>query len=133
MAGDTPASTEGKKRGFLLTVWLVFMLFGYGMASIGLLLGGGALTAMLETFMPDIAFAGWLFVLMGFVNVIGFVLTIFIFMWKRWALYTVLGIGVVFGLVMFGLSGFVFKNLLTGLLGPAILALLAYPKLKFFE
>ncbi|PIZ94957.1 MAG: hypothetical protein COX81_02245 [Candidatus Magasanikbacteria bacterium CG_4_10_14_0_2_um_filter_37_12] len=129
-----PTSTKNKKRGFLLTAWLVFMLFWYGLASLGLILGGGVLTALLEAFMPAVAFAGWLFfVIMGLVNVIGFIFTIFIFMWKKWALYTVLGIGVAFGLVVFVFSGFAFKTLVSSLLSPAILALLTYPKLKFFN
>ena len=132
MSGVQPASAE-KKRGFLLTAWLVLMLLSYGLASLGLILGGGALTALLEAFMPTIAFAGWIFVIMGLASVVGFVFTIFIFMWKKWALYTVLGIGLIFGLMMFVFSGFAFKTLVSGLLGPAILALLTYPKMKFFN
>ena len=125
--------TGGKKRGFLLTLLLIFMLFVYGLAAMALLLGGGALTAMLEIFMPGLTIAGVAMMLLGLVNLAAFVVTIFVFMWKKWAAMTILALGIVVGLVLFVMSGFAFKSLISGLVGPGLFALLVYPKWKYFS
>ena len=129
-----------KKRGALLTIWLILML----LANIGAALmyfiviylikyalGGGRidLTPLVVAF-PAIYV--WAFYVLGIGALLNVVFTIFLFMWKKWAFFAFCGLtGIVFIINL--VTGTTIVSSILGLLGPVILYLLMRPKWKFFE
>ena len=118
------------KRGFLLTTWLVLMLIGYGIGAFAGLLGGG----IFATLAPATG-TPWVMVAYGVLSLIGFVATIFLFKWKQWAFWAVMGISALaVGYNIIDLFGDgTFGDVLGSLVSPALLGLFVYPKWKHFS
>ncbi len=119
------AETE-KKRGALLTIWLILILISNGITALSYLFGEGFITSVLPT-IPM-----WAIYSLGIFALLNLVFTIFLFMWKKWAFFAfcgsagiilvinlVIGIGIVFALL--------------GLIGPVILYLIMKSKWDLFE
>ena len=73
-----------KKRGWLLTTWLIIMLIGNGITALLYLIGGQLLILL----MPALSMPLWAIYFLGILAVLNFIFTIFLFMWKKWAFYT---------------------------------------------
>jgi len=117
-----------RKKGVLLTIWLILMLVGnlgfaltYLIIAIGLSASGGPSPLPL-----------WAFYVLGIFGLLNFIFTIFLFMWKRWAFFAFAGsASIVFVInLMLGL-GIIISSL--GLIGPVILYLLLRSKWDLLE
>ena len=118
--------TTEKKRGALLTIWLILMLLANAIVALGYLLGGGAIIARFPT-IPS-----WAIYVLGIGAIINVILTIFLFMWKKWAFFAfcgVAGIAFIINLVI----GIGIVSAILGLLAPIILYLIMRPKWDLFE
>lgn len=116
-----------KKRGGLLTAWLILMLIANA---------GIAVFYLLIFPLSSIAFKNpppyWSFPALGIMGILNFVFTIFLFKWKKWAFFAFC--------VMTGIT-FVINNVVInmdlfsifGLLGPVILYLLLRSKWNYLE
>jgi len=119
------AKTE-KKRGTLLTIWLILMLIFNGITALSYLLGGGFITSVLPT-IPM-----WVIYSLGVFALLNFVFAIFLFMWKKWAFFGFCGsAGIIFVINL--IIGIGFVSALLGLIGPVILYLIMRPKWDLFE
>jgi hypothetical protein len=123
-----------KKRGALLTIWLILMLVSYvtSLAILTLwLFFGKYFTANLSE-LPYAITHVWVIYASIIGALLGIVFTIFLFLWKKWAFFAfcgLAGIGFVFNII----QGTSIVLSVLGLLGPVILYLLIRPKWKFFE
>ncbi len=130
----TPQSPQVKTRGGLLTFMLVIMLIGYGLGALLLLLGGTAMTALLGAMggAGAAGLGGALFFVGVLAMVLGFVVTIFIFKWKKWAVYVVLVLAVL-SVIYSQMQGFSFGGLIGQLIIPGLFAFSVWKKWQFFE
>jgi len=120
----TNGTTE-KKRGALLTIWLILMLLANAGTALGYLLEGGFITAVLPT-IPS-----WAIYVLGVVTLLNVVFTIFLFMWKKWAFFALCGTaGLAFVINL--IIGMGFYSVF-GLLGLIILYLILSPKWNLLE
>jgi len=115
-----------KKRGALLTIWLVIMLIvNFSWAVYSLLFN-----STIASFYPNVP--SWIFYIYGLVSLANFILVIFLFMWKKWPLFIFCGISIIVFIInlMIGLGilGSIF-----GLAGPIILYLLMKSKWDLFK
>ena len=129
---DEKTTASKKKRGFFLTIWLVFMLLGFLFSGILLLVGGSLITYLLKFMMPNMEFAGWIAIAFALLQLVGFVLTIFIFAWRKWAVYIVLGVAGVMSLLSL-IFGFSLQTIIGIILGPGLLAFFIFKKWQFFK
>jgi len=114
-----------KKRGGLLTAWLILMLIANAGTAAYYFLFGSLVTALL----PTIPF--WAIYVLGVGSLLNFAFTIFLFKWKRWAFFAFCGMaGVV--LVINIVIGMGISSLF-GLLGPVILYLILRSKWNYLE
>jgi len=114
-----------KKRGALLTIWLILMLIANTGTVITYLLGGEFITSVLPTIPSWSIYALTIF---GLLNVL---FTIFLFMWKKWAFFAFCGsAGIIFVINL--IIGMGFSSIL-GLGGPIILYLILRSKWKLLE
>lgn len=118
------ARTE-KKRGGLLTAWLILMLIANAGTAVYYLLFGSAVISLLPT-IPS-----WSLYVLGILAAINFVFTIFLFMWKKWAFFALCGMtGIAFVInIVIGLG----ITSVLGLLGPVILYLVLRSKWNYLE
>lgn len=114
-----------KKRGGLLTAWLILMLIANAGTTVFYFLAGSLITTLLPT-IPS-----WAPYVLGVMSLLNFVFTIFLFKWKKWAFFAfcgMAGIALVINIVIgTGISS------LFGLLGPVILYLLLRSKWNYLE
>lgn len=110
-----------KERGIFLTVWLVLMLIANVLSVIGYLIGGHPLSIS----------PYWVIDILAGLSAFNILLTIFLFMWKKWAFFAFCGVaGIAFGInLALGLGLFSFA----GLAGPVILYLAMRGKWNLFE
>ncbi|MBW2995668.1 hypothetical protein KY332_00035 [Candidatus Woesearchaeota archaeon] len=119
------AETE-KKRGALLTTWLILMLIFNGLTALSYLLLGGFLASV-----PPIT-PMWTNYFFGVFALLNFVFTIFLFMWKRWAFFAFC-VNAVIIFVINLVIGIGIVSALLGLSGPVILYLIMRSKWELFE
>ncbi len=115
-----------KKRGALLTIWLILMLIFNGITALSYLLVGEFIASALSP-IPI-----WAIYSLGVFALLNLVFTIFLFMWKRWAFFAFCGsAGIVFIINLVIEIGIV--SALLGLIGPVILYLIMRSKWNLFE
>jgi len=118
--------TTEKKRGALLTIWLILMLLANAGTALTYLLDGGFITAFLPT-IPS-----WAIYTLGIFALLNVVFTIFLFMWKKWAFFAFCGsAGIIF--VINVVIGIGIVSTLLGLIGPVILYLILRSKWNLLE
>lgn len=109
-----------KKRGLLLTFWLIVMLITNAGVAITYLLGSG----LIAFISPNVPL--WAIYVFGISCAFNVVFTIFLFLWKKWAFFAYCGMaGIAFVInlaIGIGLSS------ILGLVGPIILYLILRPK-----
>lgn len=115
-----------KKRGGLLTAWLIIMLAGNFISSLFWLL---FFSPIISGVYPNIPF--WAPVLYEIFGLINILLVIFLFMWKKWAFYSFCGISLVLFFLNIYFIGFGI-NVILGLVGPVVLYLIMRPKWNLF-
>ncbi len=119
------AETE-KKRGALLTIWLILMLVFNGITALTYLLGGRFITALLPT-IPS-----WTIYILGIGGILNVIFAIFLFRWKKWAFFAFCGMAGIAFIINLGIgTGIV--SAIFGLFGPIILYLIMRPKWDLFE
>lgn len=117
------AETE-KKRGILLTAWLILMLLANAGVAIIYFLFSGLVIALIPTM-------SWVIYIVGFLSLLNIVFTIFLFKWKKWAFFAFCAMaGIMF--VINILIGTGISSVL-GFLGPVILWLLLRSKWNYLE
>lgn len=116
----------GKKRGALLTIWLIWMLIVNGGVALVFLLGKEFVAKVLPT-LP-----AWAIYTSGILLVFNVIVAIFLFMWKKWAFFAYCGITVI-SLVIVLITGTFNFSSISGLLGPVVLYLIMRPKWELFE
>ena len=130
-----------KKRGFLLTAWLVLMLISTILAIlfyftiITFLLTGtpegsaaesaGFLAAAINPIVQLIPI--WIIYTLAIGSIFNLILTIYLFKWKKWAFYGICILAIVFFIFNLIARLGILSSLL-GLLGPVILYLILRPK-----
>ena len=119
------AETE-KRRGALLTIWLVLMLI----ANFFLALSYFIFNTTISSFYPNVP--SWVFYIYGLLPLANFAFVIFLFMWKRWAFYSICGIAVIASIMNLAI-GFGIVAIIFGLAGPIILYLIMRSKWDLFE
>jgi glucan phosphoethanolaminetransferase (alkaline phosphatase superfamily) len=70
-----------KKRGALLTIWLILMLVFFGASALAYFLLGVFITQFLPNAFP------WFAIALGVISTFNFALTYFLSEWKRWAFF----------------------------------------------
>ena len=115
------AETE-KKRGALLTIWLVIMLIANLISAFSYLVLSSAIAS---------AYPG-IFYIYGLLSLANLAFVIFLFMWKRWPFYAFCGVAII-SFIMNLAIGLGIANSLLGLAGPTILYLVMRPKWVLFE
>lgn len=114
-----------KKRGAILTIWLVLMLIANAGTALYYFLFGSLVTTVLPT-IPS-----WAIIVLGVLSLLNVIFTVFLFMWKKWAFFAfcgTAGIALVINIVI----GMGIASIL-GLLGPVILYLLLRSKWNYLE
>ncbi len=129
-----PQAPQTKKRGGLLTFILVLMLIGYGLGALIFLLGGTALTALFGALggAGAAGLTGSLFFVGLLAMVLGFIVTIFVFLWKKWAVYVVLVLAAL-SIILTQMNGFSFGGFIVQAIIPGLFAFLVWKKWQFFE
>lgn len=125
---EIPASykEESKKRGKLLTGWLVLMLIVNAGAALTYLLWNSSIIAMYPN-APS-----WIFYIYGILGLANVVFTVFLFSWRKWAFFALCGstgVGFILNLII-GL-GLVVD--ISGLAGPVILYLILRSRWNLLE
>jgi len=121
-----PTQEEGKKRGVLLTAWLIFMLIANTGVTIYYFLFGPLIMAMLPT-IPS-----WVIYALGIGALLNVVFTIFLFKWKKWAFFACCGMALFAMVINVAVIRLGITSIL-GLLGPVILWLLLRSKWNYLE
>ena len=111
---------NNKKRGILLTIWLLIMLI--------------ANTYTGYTFLKLVfsEFGTWMYYAYSFVSLLNVVFIISLFMWKRWAFYAFCGSSVL-AIVLNLLMGLGMFAIFFGISGPIVLYLFMSSRWKMFE
>jgi hypothetical protein len=117
-------SEKEKKRGILLTIWLILILTDNTVTV--LLLNGGFFTSLF----PSIP--SWAVYVLEIATILNVILATFLFMWKKWAFFAFCGVaGITFMIKLVIGRGIV--EAIFGLLLPVILYLIMRSKWNFFK
>ncbi len=125
---EGPASQKvaGKKRGKLLTFWLVSMLIGNaGLALMYLLWNSSVIVAY-----PNVP--SWIWYIYGLLGLANVVFMIFLFMWKKWAFFAFCGVTVLIFILNL-IIGSEITAAIPGLVGPVIFYLIIRSKWSLLE
>ena len=114
-----------KKRGGLLTFWIILMLLSNGIGALFYFFGAG----FISIFLPETPL--WSIYFLGTLSFLNFIFTIFLFRWKKWAFFALLGNSVVAIIIHTSINTGIFS--FVGLLEPLIHYLIMRPKWKLFE
>lgn len=114
---------KGKKRGILLTIWLILILTDNIVTA--LLLSGGFITSLFPT-IPS-----WAVYVLEIATILNVIFATFLFMWKRWAFFAFCGVGgITFTIKL--VNGQIVSAII-GLLFPIILYLIMRSKWNLFK
>jgi len=115
-----------KKRGILLTIWLIQMLVVNSGAALFYFSGEKFVTSVIPA-MPT-----WAIYAFGIFSLLNFIFTIYLLQWKKWAFFAFCGsAGIIFIINILLNSGIIAASL--GLLVPVILYLLLKSKWNLLE
>lgn len=117
---------ENKKRGKLLTFWLVLMLITNAGAALTYLMWNSSIIATY----PNVS--SWIWYIYGLLGLANVVFTLFLFMWKKWAFFAFCGTTVL-AFVLNLIVGLGIIAAIFGLIGPVILYLLIRSKWGLLE
>ena len=117
---------ESKKRGKLLTFWLVLMLIINAGTAFTYLIWNSSIIAMY----PNVP--SWIWYIYGFLGLANVVFTIFLFMWKKWAFLAFCGMAAL-AFILNLIVGLGIISTILGLAGPVILYLILRSKWGLFE
>lgn len=123
--------TITKKRGVLLTIWLILMLIvNTGIALFYLL--GGLNDYILKAFLA-LTVPWWAIITLGSLALLNVICAVFLLMWKKWAFFAICGsCGVaLIANIIIGIN--TFQVILSSFLYPAILYLIMRSKWNLFE
>ncbi len=123
---STPSKVENKKRGKLLTCWLIIMLI----ANIGT-----SLTYLLWNSTVITSFSNipvWIFYIYGILALANAAFTVFLFRWKKWAFFAFCGSAIIASVLNL-LIGIETLSIIAGLTGPIILYLILRSRWNLFE
>lgn len=119
-----------KKRGALLTLWLALMLIANAGTAVYYLLFGSTVASSLSAIGIS-SVPSWTIYALGVVAIVNVVLTIFLFMWKKWAFYGYAAITVAVFVINI-IIGLGYSSLI-GLIGIIILYLILRSKWSYLE
>src|SRR3989344_3674475 len=119
------AETE-KKRGALLTIWLVIMLIANFFTALFYLV----LNSTIALAYPSVP--SWIVYIYGLFGLANLAFVIFLFMWKRWAFYAFCGSAIIAFIMHLAIGLGIFAAIF-GLAGPVILYLIMRSKWDLFE
>lgn len=122
----TTPKAEGKKRGKLLTTWLVLMVIFNTGTALTYLLANSSIIASYPNAPSGI------FYVYGILALANVVFTIFLFKWKKWAFWAFCGTTVI-SLLLNLIIGVAAFDIISGLLGPLVLYLILRSKWSFLE
>ncbi len=115
---------KGKKRGILLTIWLILILTDNTVTA--LLLSGGFIPSLFPT-IPS-----WAVYVLEIATILNVIFATFLFMWKKWAFFAFCGVaGITFIIKLVIGQGIVLA--IFGLLFPIILYLIMRSKWNLFK
>ena len=117
---------ESKKRGKLLTSWLVLMLIANTGTALTYLLWNSPVIATY----PNVQ--SWIWYIYGLLGLANVVFTIFLFMWKKWAFFAFCGITTL-AFILNLIVGLGIIAAIFGLTGPIILYLIIRSKWSLLE
>ncbi len=115
-----------KKRGALLTTWLVIMLIANFFTALSYFIFNSTIASTY----PNIPV--WMFYLYGVLSLANLTFVIFLFMWKRWAFYALCGSAVI-AFIMNIVVGLGIATSIMGLAGPVILYLIMRSRWELFK
>ena|SRR3989344_3527910 len=119
--------TTEKKRGVLLTIWLILMLIANAAMALIYLIGGSFISELTSTI------SSWAIYTLGILAVLNFIFTIFLFMWKKWAFFAFCGSAVVALIINLIIGTNIIFSILSLIIGIGILYLILRPKWNLFD
>ena len=119
--------TTEKKRGILLTIWLILMLIANAAMALIYLIGGSFISELTSTI------SSWAIYTLGILAVLNFIFTIFLFMWKKWAFFAFCGSAVVALIINLIIGTNIIFSILSLIIGIGILYLILRPKWNLFD
>ena len=124
--GSVSQKVEGKKRGKLLTFWLVLMLIANAGTALTYLLWNSSII----TTYPNVP--SWIWYIYGLLGLANVVFTIFLFMWKKWSFFAFCGMAAL-TFILNLIVGLGIIPAIFGLAGPVILYLIIRSKWSLLE
>ena len=124
--GSVSQKVEGKKRGKLLTFWLVLMLIANAGTALTYLLWNSSII----TTYPNVP--SWIWYIYGLLGLANVVFAIFLFMWKKWAFFAFCGMAAL-AFILNLIVGLGIIPAIFGLAGPVILYLIIRSKWSLLE
>lgn len=115
-----------KKRGPVLTIWLIIMLLENANVALTYL-GSGFITARIST-IPS-----WAIYILGIGALLNLIFTIYLFMWKKWAFFAFCGMAGIAFIVNMTIGVGIIPAIIGLVIGPVILYSLMKSKWELFE
>lgn len=115
-----------RKRGWLLTAWLIILLIGLILGLIIYLFSG----LILSQFYPG---PFWVFLVLAIITIMDIVFIIAIFKWKKWGVYGFVGLSIITFIINLFIFGLRLDTSTFSLVGLIVLILLVRPKWNLFE
>ena len=117
---------ESKKRGKLLTFWLVLMLIVNAGTALAYLTWNSSIIAVYPN-APS-----WIWYIYGLLGLANVIFTVFLFMWKKWAFFALCGMAAL-TFILNLIIGLGIIYAIFGLAGPVILYLIIRSKWGLLE
>lgn len=127
MTKENMTGITKKKRGILLTIWLVLMVIGNFGNSMTYLFSNSTFTSLYPNTSPDI------FYFLGVLKFANVIFLMFLFNWKKWAYFALCGVAGITLMVDLFVLNLGNINSLFGLTGISILYLFLEPKWDLLE
>lgn len=120
---------EEKKRGWLLSTWLILMLIVNGALALLYLLGAGFIISLTKVPL-------WAIYSLGVVLLLNMVFTISLFRWKKWAFFAICGTGIISMVINISIKmniANIVRSIFSPIISIGILYLIMRPKWNLFE
>ena len=127
MTKENMTGITEKKRGILLTIWLVFMFIGNFGNSMTYLFSNSTFTSLHPNTSPGV------FYFVGVLKFANVIFLMFLFNWKKWAYFALCGVAAITLMVDLFVLNLGNINSLFGLTGISILHLFLKPKWDLLE
>ena len=118
--------TKEKERGKLISIWLTLMIIANALSAIIYFF----LTPAIIKAFPQVT--NWMSYIYGVLALANIVFVIFLFKWKRWAFFAILGVSIA-GFVLNIFSGISIIVNILGFIGPLLLYLVLKTKWEYFD